>query len=279
MGYDIYLSYTGRATYLTCPRRYELKYVRKVSVPRDPRPFMLGSILGKLYEWFYNDKVWSGPDPVSRMKKLVPLAMDMVFHHEGFDPDSDPSYVSGAREKALEVIPVIDNVIRKHRLLTEFSKSEVDLTVDCHSDTHGITVRIGGRADFIHGTGENVWVVDGKASKQREKYVDPEQLVWYGTQHYLKYHVAPSRLGFLYYLFPRDPLQWITYDSDSLRNSVKSTMEVALNIMNRKFDPRPSKACQRCDYRHDCPEGTECVSFLKASERVGKSIFDIEPVS
>jgi hypothetical protein len=240
---------------------------------------MFGSVLGKLYEWFYNDRIWADPNPIARMERLVPLAVDKVFHDERFDPSNDPSYASELRGKALGVVPAMDEVIRKHRLLTEFSRSEVDLTVDCHSNAHGVTVRIGGRADFIHGTGENVWLMDGKAYRQREKYVDPEQLIWYGAQHYIKYHVAPSRLGFLYYLFPRDPIQWVTYDSDSLRNSVKRTMEVAVDIMSGKFDPTPSKSCMTCDYKPGCPEGVECVSFLKAKERISDSIFDLEPAS
>lgn len=278
MGYDLYLSYSGRYTYLTCPKKYRMRYVDKQRVARDPRHAMLGSALGKLFEWFYNDKIWADQDPVGRLLRLVDLAMDHTFHHEKFDPECDPGYVEFMRSKLREVVPAVDGVIRKHKLLTPYSRSEVDMTIDFRSKS-GTVVRIGGRADFIHGTANDVWIVDGKASKYREKYADPEQLIWYATQHYLKYHVAPSRIGFLFYLFPDDPLQWISYDSDAVRKSVDLTMDVVDKITGAKFDPKPSKLCKGCDYKELCPEGQECISFLKSKDRVTNSIFELDPVS
>lgn len=275
MRYDLYLSYSGRYTYLTCPKKYWFRYVEKQKVSRDPRHAMLGIVLGKLFEWFYNDKIWADPDPLGRLLRLSDLAMDHTFHREGFDPDDDPEYVFNMKQKLQEVVPEINEVVKKHKLLTSHSRSEVDMTIDFQTKSN-VIVRLGGRADFIHGTGQNVMIVDGKASKYREKYADPEQLIWYATQHYLKYHVAPARIGFLFYLFPNDPLQWIKYDSDSLRNSAKLTMEVVDKIMAKEFSPRPSKLCWGCDYRDMCPEGIECVSFLKSKDKVESSIFDLE---
>jgi hypothetical protein len=92
--------------------------------------------------------------------------------------------------------------------------------------------------------------------------------------------VAPSRLGFIYYRFPKDPVQWIAYDSDALRKNLDLTCSTASNIRLKLFEATPSGECHRCDYRDKCEPGRKYVAArrVETGGRIDSSIFDLEPV-
>lgn len=278
--YDLYLSYTGRKTFLTCPMKYWFRYVKKADVPEDPRKMMFGLVMGKVFEWFYNKKFWADSDPEAQCMKASDLAIDDVCDMKRFDRSSHPDFMSDLRSDVRKFVPATIQTIRSHKLLNTHSRSEVDLTVDYRSQKHGISLRIGGRADFIHGP-KPIWIIDGKGSVHREKYVDSEQLIWYATQHYLKYHVAPDRLGFLHYRFPQDPVQWIVYDENAMRSNLFKTFDVAEKILSGKFGASPSGECHRCEFRILCQDGTKHLASRRVANggRVESSIFDLEDVT
>jgi len=280
MGYDQYLSYSGRKAY-ECPSQYQHRYILKTQVPRDPRTSFFGSMIGKVFEWFYERSVWADPDPEAVAVSLIPEAVRFVLQDEGFSRSQDPTYVANVEEEVRDLVPKGVGVIRDHRLLSPNSRAEIDLTVNYTSQKHGMTVRLGGRTDFVHyQSPEDVWILDGKGSRHREKYVDSEQVIWYAVQHYLKYRVAPSRLGFLYWRFPKDPVQWIEYDEQSMRDSLDRTFDVVKRIRLKMFDPKPSSACHRCDYRPHCSEGTRYLAErrVETGGRIESSVFDLEQV-
>jgi hypothetical protein len=111
----------------------------------------------------------------------------------------------------------------------------VDLSVYYARD--GVKMRLGGRADFIHGP-KPLWIVDGKGSVHREKYVDSEQLIWYALLHYIKHHVAPDRLGFLHYRFPDDPCNG-SFTMTGMRSFWTRPMPSLVLILGVLFDPSP----------------------------------------
>lgn len=273
----MYLSYTGRKNYLSCPRKYWFRYVKKQKVADDPRKSMFGLVIGKVFEWFYNKKIWIHSNPESECLSLIDSAIDEVCCMKEFVKSSDPSFIKELRDDANKYVPLSIQVIRDHKLLSVNSRSEVDLTVDCYSKQCDMSLRIGGRADFVH-TSENVWIVDGKGSVYREKYVDSEQLIWYAVQHYLKYHIAPTRLGFLYYKFPDDPVQWIVYNEQSMRQNLAKTFDVATKIRDSVFDATPSGGCHQCEFRPMCSDGIKHLASKRAENRLQTTIFDIEAV-
>lgn len=278
-GYDIYLSYTGRKTYLTCPKQYEFRYIKKEKGKYDPRNSMFGSIIGKIFEWFYERKFWSTEDPTSACFDNMHDAMNLVFSKENFDPLMDPRYVSSLRDDLHKFIPSTIEVIRSNGFLTTYSRSEVDLTVTYANDKHNLTLKMGGRCDFIHaGNRLNVSILDGKATKHREKYLDSDQLIWYAVQHYLKYHVAPTKLGFLMFRFPENPVIWIDYDADSMRTLVEETCVVANKIRLKIFDAKPSGECHRCDFKDRCDDGIKHLAARRKENGgwIENSIFDFE---
>ena len=280
MSYDLYLSYSGRYSYLKCPKKYWYNYIKKQPRKEDKKHTLFGSTIGKVFEYFYNKNFWMGPNPEQKTIASIESAIDAVCYHEKIDKDTYSDIFSEIRVEIESLVPEIINNIKKHKLLMPSSKSEVDLTVKCRNDDFNLTIKVGGRADFIHSNGNNVWIIDGKGSKYREKYVDSEQLIWYAVQHYLKYHVSPTRLGFFYYKFPKDPIQWVEYNEQSVRSNLKLTFEISKKILNNEFIPNPTGECHRCDFHGICEEG---ISYL-ASRRVktggridtDNDIFDLE---
>jgi len=282
MAYDLYLSYSGRKSYLMCPRHYHFRYILKDPTRGDPRGSIFGSAIGMVFQWFYDRKLWAEPDPISACLAVVDEAMMNVFQNEKFDPEWDPGFLHVTRQSMLQFIPPGVETIKKLGLLTVNSRAEVDLTVLYWNDKYGMSIKVGGRCDFVHSPDmRDVWIIDGKASKHRERYVDSEQLIWYAVQHYIKYHVAPSRLGFVFWSFPDDPVKWIAYDSQAMRASLDATFDVGKKILLKSFDATPSGECHRCDYKDKCEDGRKHIAHRRKETSGGyvdSSIFDLESV-
>lgn len=277
---DLYLSYSGRKIYLSCPKKYKYIYVDGIKVKKDPSTAFYGSIIGTLFEWFYSKNIWKSASPVSTLRGLISEATDKVLKDEKYDRSRDPTYISSVEADVYEDIPGGINTIRSNKLLSPNSQAELNLNVTYKHPDHDLVLRIGGRSDFVHYFDKNdVWILDGKGSRHREKYLDSEQLIWYAVQHYIKYHIAPSRLGFIFWRFPENPIQWIDYDESSIRSSLNVTFDVAKKITLKVFNPRVSKECYGCSFNDRCEEGREFVSEMKRSNRVTESIFDLDELT
>lgn len=278
---DFYLSYSGRKLYLTCPKQYYFRYVLKDPARSDPKTAMFGSAIGKVFEWFYEHKMWASADPVSLALSKIGQAIQDTFEKENYIIGSDQSYETHLKADLHKFVPLGIDIIRNHRFLTVNSRAEEDLTVIYSNPSSPTSVKMVGRADFVHAfSSKDVWILDGKASKHREKYVDSDQLIWYATQYYLKYHVTPSRLGFIFWCFPDSPVSWIEYDADLMRKLVKKTVEVVDRIFDGDFPATPSGDCHRCPYRSKCDEGTIHLAKkrVESGGRIDNSVFDVERV-
>ncbi len=199
---------------------------------------------------------------------------------EKFEEYMDPGLMSIIRSDLRIYVPSGVEIIRKYGFLTPYSTAEENLNVIYGNQKYSQTLKIGGRCDFKHATNlENVWILDGKSSAHREKYVDSEQLIWYAVQHYIKYRVAPSRLGFIYWRFPEDPVTWIKFDDDSLRNCMVKTFEVAEKISLKQFQATPSGECHRCQYKSICDDGHKYLAGRKAEGgKLVDTLFELEQI-
>lgn len=274
-----YISYSSRKTYKICPKQYDFKYILKPVVESDPRSSMFGISIGKILEWFYERRLWSLPNPTEACIALVEDSINYACKDKKFEPLSDPAFITTMRQDLYFFIPKSLEIIQKHGFLTVNSRAEVDLTTTYEHPIHG-SLKLGGRCDFLHGNDRTqITILDGKASRHREKFMDSDQLIWYALLHYLKYHVAPVKLGFIFFKFPENPVQWIAYDESDMRKVVDDTFDVANKIQLKMFDPRPSDDCTLCDYKGLCEEGTKFLSKKRAdANRIGSSIFDIESI-
>jgi len=274
---DLYLSYSGRKTYLSCPKKYKFIYIDEVEIKKDPSTSFYGSIIGTLFEWFYERNVWKDNDPIKTLRNLIHSATDTVLKKEEYERDEDPTYIKTVEDDVYNDIPGGIETIRFHRLLSPNSQTELNLNVTYKHPDHDLVLRIGGRSDFVHYFDESdVWILDGKGSRHREKFADPEQLIWYAVQHYIKYHIAPTRLGFIFWRFPDNPIQWVDYDESSMRSSLNVTFDVAKKITLKVFNPKTSKECYGCSFVNMCEDGREFVSEMKRSNRITDSIFDLD---
>lgn len=277
--YSLYLSYSGMATYRLCPKKYKLAYVDEIEASFDPRNSIFGSAIGKLFEWFYERRAWASSKPTSLVMSWIKSAVDVVCAKEKFEVRSDPGFEAVLMSDLETYVPAGVETIRRHKLVTPGSVAEFDMTQLYTKD--GVTMKLGGRSDFLHRARETgVTLQDGKGSKYRDQYVDTNQLVWYATLHYLKFGVAPDRVGFIYWRFPSDPVQWVDYGEEDIRATVDRAFETEKKVRLKMFEASPSVgACKRCDYISGCEEGTSLVRSLKVEEsRVEDSIFGLEQV-
>lgn len=269
---NVYLSYSGRHTYMVCPARYKYMYIDRRKEVSDRRDALFGLVIGKVFEWFYELRFWNNHDPVEASLESVGRALDQILEEEKIEIDHD--FRDKLLKDLLYYVPFGIKTIKDNKLLSSNSRAEVKLDVyyNARSD---LTIRLGGRADFVHQDG-CIQIIDGKGSKWRDKYTDPEQLIWYATQFFLKYHIAPSKLGFIFWKFPDDPVQWVSYNDDSIRSSLKQTTNVVQKILDKKFDSSPSSQCNMCGF--GCEDGKEFIESRKLlkSVNVKNSVFDIE---
>ena len=81
-GYDLYLSYSARKAYLTCPKRYSFMYVDKVRGVKDPKNTLFGSVMGRIVENFYTQRFWATPDPTAAMREFIGPATEAAMERE-----------------------------------------------------------------------------------------------------------------------------------------------------------------------------------------------------
>lgn len=278
MNDQMYLSYSGRKCYQECPKKYEYKYILKDPSKSDPRDSIFGSTIGKIFEWFYDRDLWKLPNVENHLISLIDPAIKHVCQESKFDISSHPSFKDQLKTNLKTYIPHGLNTIKANKLVGKRNYVEQDLTV-VYSYGSGLQVKLVGRSDFtVHTIDDQVYIIDGKASKYRDKYVDSQQLIWYATLHYLKFGVAPSQIGFLFYMFPDSPISWIQYKSDDMRSCIQETGNILVSIKKSDFPARPTKNCNMCLYKAKC---SEAISFLKdqrqeVNPQVTSSVFLIE---
>ena len=195
----MYLSYSGHKTYKECPRQYWHKYIDKTTLPvPDNRVNTLyGSVVGILFELFYAEKIWTRSGVISILESKVDAVLGDTIAKclrdgaiDWSDPKANYKSLDALRKDVLSSIPRGVEIIRHHRLLGLDAAAEVklDRTIEGHV--------IGGRADFImrrvrpH---DDLVILDGKGSRHRDKYVDPQQLWWYAMLYRDQHGIMPDR--------------------------------------------------------------------------------------
>jgi hypothetical protein len=267
----MYISYSGWKRYDDCAFDYWNAYPGQTQVegPDDRLGSIYGSVVGKIFEDFYNEKWWQkNPRPVAEMLTKVEGAVAwtikrettpyrgrpggvLMWKGEGEGQNPKGMYVDQDEliEDVKEAIGRGCRVIRHHRLLGEYAEAEVklDYTVEGY--------RLGGRADFIIQRVQphnDLCIIDGKGSRWRAKYVDLRQVLWYAMLYRFHHGVVPDKIGFLFWRYePNEAIDWVEFVEDDLDELLNKVLGHLRKIEEglAELGPRPSFAEARQVFR------------------------------
>jgi CRISPR/Cas system-associated exonuclease Cas4 (RecB family) len=287
----LYWSHLG--AYEKCPQMYLWGYgwgdidVGGGPGKRKPKPadrsthhMVMGIVIQAVLEDFYNQELYKQQGGL--MDRLVRMTKEKLT-----STLAKPKFKVNWREITFEEMEAIcvDGVkgyiptMKAHKFLGEYAKSEVELFG--YLDKY---LPLGGRADFIirrEDTG--ITMLDGKNSKTKMKYTDPDQLRWYALCHALSYGKMPDRLGFVWYRYPYEEgteetgVDWIEFTRRDLKALAVRAQKVRKGQDAGKFDPLPvAKNCRFCDYESVCEprKAQRAVNSAKRRKKAGLPILD-----
>lgn len=251
----IRMSFSSKNLYDTCPAWFEFKYIKKVTAFEDPRHTFLGNVLDLYFDWFYRYKLYES-DWMARLENDLSLAINACS-----DKLLDGGYeefISETTRKCLDLIPKDISALKKYGLVAPRVDTQYDLELIYDHPKRAFPIHFLGMADFIYfHNNQDIRIFDGKASKYRHKNVHVEQLKLYALLFYLKHHKIVAQMGFIYWSFPHNPIDYIYLESDDFRSMLDSCYAVAEKIMDREFNPKPAGHCYICPYASQCKSGQE----------------------
>jgi hypothetical protein len=294
----VYLSYSGFKYLRDCPLRYLLAYILKPKLAKEENAVntLYGSVVGSLFEDFYEKELWRSRDPKPRklVMDLVDKTVQRVIDEEsGKDGRYIEFGVEGSNYESREALEadVRDAVgrgldsIRHHRLVGPQARAEIklDSTIDGH--------KLGGRVDFLirrtrpH---QDKIILDGKGSKKHTlAYLDWDQLKWYAMLHRERFGKLPDKVGYLLWRFqPTDSILWLEFDDttiDEFKAMVVSMVAKTAQLIEQVegqpaeeaakiFKRKPSQQnCRFCTFATTdlCPRGEAIVEKLNARKARG----------
>lgn len=263
---------------------------------RKPEPFkssrhhaVMGIVIQSVVEHLYNDELWR--DPAGLSERLVRM-VEREWDREVANPRNYIDYrIAGHKSELLKIckdgVKGYLRTMKANRLLGEYSRAEVELLgwVDKWNP-------VGGRADLIiRRQDSGVSILDGKNSKSKGRYTDPDQLRWYAMLFYLAYRELPSRLGFVYYRYPHGAailddkgvdtgqaetgVDWVEFTRDDLKGLAHRAVVVRKGMEKEKFDANPvPNNCKWCDYESVCDQ--RIAQKKKNSRKKPKSVEVLE---
>jgi hypothetical protein len=239
----MYLSYSGYKTYLGCPLAYWHKYIDKTAAPKPENKIsaLYGSVVGVLFEKFYNDRIWLRPGSDAVLLALIPNVVSGVMRRETdqgcvYDwkaPKVPYKSLDAVISDVREAVPRGLATIREHRLVGKDAAAEVKLDSVVHGNC------LGGRADFILrrvAPHSDLVILDGKGSAWGSAYVSAQQLYWYAMLYEHRHKVLPDRLGFVFWRFePEKAMKWVPVTKDDLEALSEYVTQAITRISNGRL--------------------------------------------
>jgi len=280
---EYWLSYSSYKLYNECPQHYRWRKVDKKDppVPDSRHNAVVGSVVQRVYEDFYNVELWrKGADTSSALMDLVPKYFYEYLDNEyvNFDDVTCPYTMEDLLGMCEEMVPRVLQGIKDHGLLGPYARSEV--TVRAHLEKNFFMF---GRVDFVIRKADGtLLLIDGKASKHREKYVDEEQLLFYALAFSIMHGKIPDKLGFFFYHFADEgerAFDWIEPTPERLAALRVKVQDTFTKIQRTWFRATPSgSACKYCEFENMCPERQAILTKKRAKRRWNKIENGVEVV-
>jgi len=242
------LSYSKIRTYLECPYKYKLRYIERI--PQRPKSyFKFSSLIHRvLHEYHFYHKKGSLDDLL--------LCYERTWRKKG-----NVSYEEGRK--------ILINYYYKMRNRLPYSLEE------------RFTVRAGenilvGKIDRIDKTGNGFQIIDYKLNKNiftAKEVRNSLQLSFYALIFFYLTGIIPSKVGF--YFLRHGKLLFVKKDREDIEKTRDLIDYVADKIMKGKFQPKESRACQRCDYKEYCSSMEDEPTWKAKTKRQTQLIFPL----
>jgi hypothetical protein len=250
---------------------------------------VLGKVIGKVFENFYNNEWWKAPASVHR---LLLEDLDVQFLAQLGKATVD--YKQMAQSEMFDIckngILGYLHTFKAHRLVGGYAKSEVVFRGHLDKNTE-----IGGRVDLVFSREDTgVTIMDGKNSKRYKDgfWIDEDQLRLYALCYQLQFAKPVDRLGFIFFRYPygQDVLgddgkptgeketgvQWVDFDQPTLKILADKARDTISSMRKHQFDAKPSNDnCKLCDYEACCP--ARQAQKLKSAEDKSAEISEKYP--
>jgi hypothetical protein len=248
---------------------------------------VMGIVIAEVLEDLYNHELWKSPEGLSqRLTELTDEKFKLECARNYIDWRIAPSKTEMLTVCTDGVLGFL-KTLKQNRLLGPYAKAEVDLVAYVNKYTP-----IGGRADLIIRRDDTgISILDGKNSKAKGKYTDPDQLRWYALCFYLAYRVMPDRLGFTYFRYPagmpvldddgnetgetETGVDWVEFSRDDLKGLAQRAVDARKGMDKERFPATPTPSnCRFCDYETVCEQRQEQKAKNRRRKKSKDSVLD-----
>lgn len=250
---SIQLSYSKIKTYISCPKSYELLYIKKVKPIRQSEALKVGSEIHRALERTF------------QLAKSIPL-------FEAFQTAiAELSSEVKQNEKVKTILETFkpEMVFGKSIIQTGASELRIGLSRDLMPDKFE-TAAFRGIIDLM-------WMVPGEDGLEAnildfktnvEKTADTLQLEFYAflVKNFYKlfYNISNIRVMF-YYLMHDEPLEILEFRPTQVEDI--KFLQIAERIeTDNEFNPKPGAACKYCSVAYACPFAKEGFAMLDSEE-------------
>lgn len=282
----MWMCYSYLDKYNTCPKQYWYDKVeeQKPPTPESKHNAIVGSVTQRVLEDYYNEELYekvASEDMDNHLKRLSHEHFTDYIENNHIDWNDVTCRFDDKYEplsEIQEILPKAIDRIQKEDLHGASSKSEIKIAVPFREEH-----MLFGYLDFIIRTGDDeVILLDGKSSRHREEYVDPDQLYFYTYLFLKKYEYFPDRVGFFYFRYAdqgEEAFDWIDVTKEDLLKIEKKSEETIKGILKEDFEADPDpKYCKWCPWESVCEERLEQKKKNKRKRRYqrGESLDDGE---
>ena len=236
-GEKLPLSASAIETFETCPQKFLFSHYLKS--PTGPQPALtFGNVMHQCARRYFELRR-QGRVTVEQLQAYF----DEIWKSAGFEDDyQEQSYKKAGREQ-------LRGFVSRHEAVTT-----LPLAAEAHFALDLGDVILEGRIDQINPLdGNAVELVDYKTGRPpSQKDADKSlQLSVYALAARDQMHLNPARITF-YSLTNNEPVRTVRTPKD-LEKVVGEIHEVAAQIRQQAFPPKPGFACKYCDYVLICP--------------------------